>query len=163
MTDLQGINSIPVQVRHLNMWLDKSTTDSSAAALVRAKEPWLCLENEPHTFTCRTLTALEPVPISELGADQEFGVNARGLTLNVVDLWKRWHQSLRLLMWAQILSAGPSLMFMVDMRCSSFSSSRACPSISWQRNSSAISRQPAATHQQSAYSTANSPDQHHDG
>ena len=54
-----------------------------------------------------------------------------------------WYQSLRLLMWAQILSAGPSLMFMVDMRCSSFSSSRAWPSISCDRNWEAISSQPA--------------------
>lgn len=34
-------------------------------------------------------------------------------------------QSLRLFMEAQILSAGPSLMFIVDMRCSSLSRSRA--------------------------------------
>lgn len=45
-------------------------------------------------------------------------------------------------MWAQILRAGPSLMFMVDMRCSSFSRSRACPSISWERNWEASSSQP---------------------
>lgn len=59
--------------------------------------------------------------------------------------WKEihWHQSFRLLMWAQILSAGPSLMFMVDMRCSSFRSSRACPSISCDRNWVAKSSQPA--------------------
>lgn len=59
------------------------------------------------------------------------------------------YESLSMLIWAKILSAGPSLMFMVPMRWSSFSSSRACPSISWERNSSAISRQPAAHHQQS--------------
>lgn len=81
--------------------------------------------------------------VSELGAEQEFGVNAQGLTLSIVDLWKHWHQSLRLLMWAQILRAGPSLMFMVDMRCSSFSSSRAWPSISCDRNWEASSSQPA--------------------
>lgn len=46
-------------------------------------------------------------------------------------------------MWAQILRAGPSLMFMVDMRCSSFSSSSACPSISCDRNWEASSSQPA--------------------
>lgn len=46
-------------------------------------------------------------------------------------------------MWAQILRAGPSLMFMVDIRCSSFSSSRACPSISCDRNWEASSSQPA--------------------
>lgn len=46
-------------------------------------------------------------------------------------------------MRAKILSAGPSLMFMVLMRWSSFKRSKACPSISWDRNSSAISWQPA--------------------
>lgn len=73
--------------------------------------------------------------VSELGAEQESGrkdFEHGGL-----------HQSLRLLMWAQILRAGPSLMFMVDMRCSSFSSRRACPSISCDRNWEASSSQPA--------------------
>ncbi|KAG7215420.1 hypothetical protein INR49_006520 [Caranx melampygus] len=42
----------------------------------------------------------------------------------------------------RILRAGPSLMFMVDMRCSSFSSSSACPSISCDRNWEASSSQP---------------------
>lgn len=55
------------------------------------------------------------------------------------------YESFSMLIWAKILSAGPSLMFMVPIRWSSFSSSRACPSISWERNSSAISRQPAPT------------------
>lgn len=49
-------------------------------------------------------------------------------------------------------------MFMVPMRWSSFSRRRACPSISWERNSSAISRQPADTHQQQwALCTPNRP------
>lgn len=48
-------------------------------------------------------------------------------------------------MRAKILSAGPSLMFMVLIRWSSFNRSKACPSISWDRNSSAISWQPAQT------------------
>lgn len=47
-------------------------------------------------------------------------------------------------MWAQIFRAGPSLMFMVDMRCSSFSSSRACPSISCDRKWGACSSQPCS-------------------
>lgn len=65
------------------------------------------------------------------------------------------YESLSMLIWAKILRAGPSLMFMVPMRWSSFSSSRACPSISWERNSSAISRQPATTHdRESTYTTA---------
>lgn len=37
------------------------------------------------------------------------------------------------------------MMFMVDMRCSSFSSSSACPSISCDRNWEASSSQPAGT------------------
>lgn len=100
--------------------------------------PWLCgvKWTVANTFTGRTLAAL----------DLELGVKAQGLTLNLVGLGgKHWHQSLRLLMWAQILRAGPSLMFMVDMRCSSFSSSRACPSISCDRNWEASSSQPTRT------------------
>lgn len=46
----------------------------------------------------------------------------------------RLRHSRRLLMEAQILSAGPSLMFMVEMRWSSRSSRSACPSISCDRN-----------------------------
>lgn len=66
-------------------------------------------------------------------------------------LWRRSeckvsYEFFSTLIWAKILSAGPSLMFMVPMRWSSFSSSSAWPSISWQRNSSAISKQPAAKH-----------------
>ena len=45
-------------------------------------------------------------------------------------------------MRAQILSAGPSLMFMVVMRWSSFSSIKAWPSISWRLNSSAYTQHP---------------------
>lgn len=52
------------------------------------------------------------------------------------------HWFFRELMWAQILSAGPSLMFMLVMRWSSVSSSRACPSISCSRKASATSLQP---------------------
>lgn len=52
------------------------------------------------------------------------------------------HHSRSVLMEAQILSAGPSLMFMVEMRWSSRSSSRAWPSISWERNWAASSSQP---------------------
>ena len=48
----------------------------------------------------------------------------------------------RVLMRAQILRAGPSLMLMAVIRWSSFSSSRACPSISCCRNSSAYSPHP---------------------
>lgn len=43
------------------------------------------------------------------------------------------------------MRAGPSLMFMVDMRCSSFSSSSACPSISCDRNWEARSSHPERT------------------
>lgn len=53
--------------------------------------------------------------------------------------------SRRLLMEAQILSAGPSLMFMVEMRWSSRSSRSACPSISCDRNWAASSSQPGET------------------
>lgn len=52
------------------------------------------------------------------------------------------HYSRRLLMEAQILRAGPSLMFMVEMRWSSRKSSSACPSISWDWNWAASSSQP---------------------
>lgn len=54
------------------------------------------------------------------------------------------YESLSILMWAKIFSAGPSLMFMVLMRWSSLRSIKAWPSISWERNSSAISWQPGA-------------------
>lgn len=57
-------------------------------------------------------------------------------------LWLCLHHSRRLLMEAQILRAGPSLIFMVDMRWSSRRSSRACPSISCERNCAASSSQP---------------------
>ena len=49
------------------------------------------------------------------------------------------HASFRELMCAQSFRAGPSLRFMVLSRCSSESSRRACPSISWERNCSATS------------------------
>lgn len=52
------------------------------------------------------------------------------------------HHSRRVLMEAQILRAGPSLIFMVEMRCSSRRSSRACPSISCDKNWAASSSQP---------------------
>lgn len=54
----------------------------------------------------------------------------------------RCHWFFRELMWAQILSAGPSLMFMLVIRWSSVSSSRAWPSISCSRKASATSLQP---------------------
>lgn len=50
--------------------------------------------------------------------------------------------SRRLLIEAQILRAGPSLIFMVEIRCSSRRRSRACPSISCDRNWAASSSQP---------------------
>ncbi len=53
-----------------------------------------------------------------------------------------FYASFRELMWAQSFSAGPSLRFMVLTRWSSVRSSRACPSISWERNSSATSGPP---------------------
>lgn len=55
---------------------------------------------------------------------------------------EKCYESLSILIWAKIFSAGPSLMFMVLMRWSSFRRSRAWPSISWERNSSAISWHP---------------------
>lgn len=59
------------------------------------------------------------------------------------------------LMWAQILRAGPSLMFMLVMRWSSVSSSSAWPSISCTRNASATSLQPEhKQHRGRSYPTA---------
>lgn len=60
----------------------------------------------------------------------------------VAALEHRLYHSRRVLMEAQILRAGPSLMFIVDMRWSSRRSSRACPSISCDRNWAASSSQP---------------------
>lgn len=59
-----------------------------------------------------------------------------------LSLFCRPHWFFRELMWAQIFSAGPSLMFMLVIRWSSVSSSRAWPSISCSRNASATSLQP---------------------
>lgn len=56
--------------------------------------------------------------------------------------WGPSHHSRRLLIEAQIFRAGPSLMFMVEIRWSSLSSNRACPSISCDRNWVASSSQP---------------------
>lgn len=53
--------------------------------------------------------------------------------------------SRRLLIEAQILRAGPSLIFIVEIRCSSRRSIRACPSISCDRNWAANSSQPEQT------------------
>lgn len=52
------------------------------------------------------------------------------------------YASFKELMCAQSFSAGPSLRFMVLTRWSSVRSSRACPSISWERNSWATSWPP---------------------
>lgn len=56
-------------------------------------------------------------------------------------------------MEAQILSAGPSLIFMVEIRWSSRKSSRACPSISCDRKWAASSSQPEHREVQSACKT----------
>lgn len=54
-----------------------------------------------------------------------------------------FHWFFSALIWAQIFSAGPSLMFMLVIRWSSVSSSRAWPSISCSLKASATSLQPA--------------------
>ena len=61
---------------------------------------------------------------------------------------RRGYESLSILISAKSLSAGPSLMVKVPMRCSSFSSSKDWPSISCERNSSAIARQPGNINKQ---------------
>lgn len=60
-------------------------------------------------------------------------------------LWRTepFQASFRELMHAQSLSAGPSLRFMALIKWSSVRSSRACPSISWERNTSATPSPPA--------------------
>ena len=95
-------------------------------------ESWLCWENE--LFSMCSPAGLSPF------CNMNFWLNSSVQLWAMVDLWK--HQSLRLLMWAQILRAGPNLMFIVDIRCSSFSKSKACPSISCDRNWEASSSQP---------------------
>lgn len=74
-----------------------------------------------------------------------FGFISKGFSFS--GWWRKYEalpfvQSFRLLIEAQILRAGPSLMFIVDMRCSSLSSISACPSISCDRNWDARSSQP---------------------